>query len=51
MAVNIYRIFILRYCVKMERECMGKINSYCQRNKLQLDYVTVDMKGPSHDPE
>ncbi|EOA96792.1 hypothetical protein Anapl_17040 [Anas platyrhynchos] len=35
----------------MERECMGKINSYCQRNKLQLDYVTVDMKGPSHDPE
>eukprot|EP00075_Anas_platyrhynchos_P020446 XP_027309699.1 interferon-induced, double-stranded RNA-activated protein kinase isoform X1 [Anas platyrhynchos] len=51
MAVNIYRIFVLRYCVKMERECMGKINSYCQRNKLQLDYVTVDMKGPSHDPE
>ncbi|KAM9195700.1 interferon-induced, double-stranded RNA-activated protein kinase [Mergus octosetaceus] len=35
----------------MERECMGKINSYCQRNKLHLDYVTVDVKGPSHDPE
>ncbi|XP_035178885.1 interferon-induced, double-stranded RNA-activated protein kinase isoform X2 [Oxyura jamaicensis] len=35
----------------MERECMGKINSYCQKNKFQLDYVTVDRTGPSHDPE
>ncbi|XP_040407483.1 interferon-induced, double-stranded RNA-activated protein kinase isoform X1 [Cygnus olor] len=51
MKQHVKRAFVLRYCVKMERECMGKINSYCQKNKLQLDYVTVDRTGPSHDPE
>lgn len=35
----------------MDRECMGKINRYCQKNKYKLDYVDVDMRGPSHDPE
>lgn len=30
---------------------MGKINRYCQKNKYKLDYVDVDMRGPSHDPE
>ncbi|XP_042665851.1 interferon-induced, double-stranded RNA-activated protein kinase isoform X1 [Centrocercus urophasianus] len=35
----------------MDRECMSKINSYCQRNKCKLEYADVDMRGPSHDPE
>ncbi|XP_010705171.1 interferon-induced, double-stranded RNA-activated protein kinase-like [Meleagris gallopavo] len=35
----------------MDRECMSKLNSYCQRNKYKLDYIDVDMRGPSHDPE
>nr|BAD01484.1 double-stranded RNA-activated protein kinase [Gallus gallus] len=35
----------------MDRECMAKINRYCQKNKYKLDYVDVDMRGPSHDPE
>ncbi|NXC45308.1 E2AK2 kinase, partial [Penelope pileata] len=35
----------------MERECMGKINSYCQRNKCKLDYVDVGWQGPPHDRE
>ncbi|OXB80280.1 UNVERIFIED_CONTAM: hypothetical protein H355_013678 [Colinus virginianus] len=35
----------------MDRECMSKINSYCQKNKYKLDYVDVERRGPSHDPE
>ncbi|XP_009282062.1 PREDICTED: interferon-induced, double-stranded RNA-activated protein kinase [Aptenodytes forsteri] len=35
----------------MERECMDKINSYCQKQKLSLVYADVRMTGPSHDPE
>uniref|UniRef100_A0A8C9FCN5 Eukaryotic translation initiation factor 2 alpha kinase 2 n=1 Tax=Pavo cristatus TaxID=9049 RepID=A0A8C9FCN5_PAVCR len=35
----------------MDRECMSEINRYCQKNKYKLDYVDVDMRGPSHDPE
>ncbi|XP_009329316.1 PREDICTED: interferon-induced, double-stranded RNA-activated protein kinase [Pygoscelis adeliae] len=35
----------------MERECMAKINSYCQKQKLSLVYADVGMTGPSHDPE
>ncbi|KAM6206963.1 interferon-induced, double-stranded RNA-activated protein kinase [Sarcoramphus papa] len=35
----------------MERECMEKINSYCQKRKLTLVYANVRMTGPSHDPE
>ncbi|XP_065585385.1 interferon-induced, double-stranded RNA-activated protein kinase [Cyrtonyx montezumae] len=35
----------------MDRECMSKINSYCQKNKYKLDYIDVNMRGPSHDPE
>lgn len=35
----------------MERECMEKINNYCQKHKLTLVYANVRMTGPSHDPE
>ncbi|XP_075002757.1 interferon-induced, double-stranded RNA-activated protein kinase isoform X2 [Calonectris borealis] len=35
----------------MEREYMDKINHYCQKRKLYLDYAEVRMTGPSHDPE
>ncbi|NXG53865.1 E2AK2 kinase, partial [Psilopogon haemacephalus] len=35
----------------MERECMGKLNSYCQRNKFTLLYEDCGQTGPSHDPE
>ncbi|NXF42952.1 E2AK2 kinase, partial [Oceanites oceanicus] len=35
----------------MDRECMEKINNYCQKRKLNLDYAEVGMTGPSHDPE
>ncbi|KFV89217.1 Interferon-induced, double-stranded RNA-activated protein kinase, partial [Fulmarus glacialis] len=35
----------------MEREYMDKINHYCQKRKLYLDYVDVGMTGPSHHPE
>ncbi|KAM6272902.1 interferon-induced, double-stranded RNA-activated protein kinase isoform 2-T5 [Spheniscus humboldti] len=35
----------------MERECMDKINNYCQKQKLSLVYADVGMTGPSHDPE
>ncbi|KAM6407266.1 interferon-induced, double-stranded RNA-activated protein kinase isoform 2-T3 [Pluvialis apricaria] len=35
----------------MDRECMEKINHYCQKNKLTLHYADVSMTGPSHDPE
>ncbi|KAM6367389.1 interferon-induced, double-stranded RNA-activated protein kinase isoform 2-T3 [Alca torda] len=35
----------------MERECMEKINHYCQKNKYILRYVDVSMTGPSHNPE
>ncbi|XP_010179259.1 PREDICTED: interferon-induced, double-stranded RNA-activated protein kinase-like [Mesitornis unicolor] len=35
----------------MERECMEKINHYCQKKKLTLVYADVKMTGPSHDPE
>uniref|UniRef100_A0A6G1R329 Eukaryotic translation initiation factor 2 alpha kinase 2 n=1 Tax=Hypotaenidia okinawae TaxID=2861861 RepID=A0A6G1R329_9GRUI len=32
----------------MDRECMDKINRYCQKQKLTLVYATVDMDGPPH---
>lgn len=51
MSFNIYRDFVLRCRVKMKQESMGKINNYCQKTKLQLDYVKVKSTGPSHDPE
>ncbi|KFV40792.1 Interferon-induced, double-stranded RNA-activated protein kinase, partial [Gavia stellata] len=35
----------------MERECMEKINNYCQKQKLTLVYADVRKTGPSHDPE
>ncbi|NXC08244.1 E2AK2 kinase, partial [Orthonyx spaldingii] len=35
----------------MDRECMKMINHYCQIHKLTVVYDTVEMKGPSHDPE
>ncbi|XP_042645345.1 interferon-induced, double-stranded RNA-activated protein kinase [Tyto alba] len=35
----------------MERECMEKINHYCQKQKFTLAYTDVGMTGPSHDPE
>ncbi|XP_074899205.1 interferon-induced, double-stranded RNA-activated protein kinase isoform X5 [Buteo buteo] len=35
----------------MDRECMEKINTYCQKQKLTLVYANVRMTGPSHDPE
>ncbi|XP_061221841.1 interferon-induced, double-stranded RNA-activated protein kinase isoform X6 [Neopsephotus bourkii] len=34
----------------MERECMEKINHYCQKHKFTLVYADVSMTGPSHDP-
>ncbi|XP_062485516.1 interferon-induced, double-stranded RNA-activated protein kinase isoform X9 [Pezoporus occidentalis] len=34
----------------MERECMEKINHYCQKQKFTLVYADVSMTGPSHDP-
>ncbi|XP_033916178.1 interferon-induced, double-stranded RNA-activated protein kinase isoform X2 [Melopsittacus undulatus] len=36
--------------VKMERECMEKINHYCQKQKFTLVYADVSMNGPFHDP-
>ncbi|XP_074025266.1 interferon-induced, double-stranded RNA-activated protein kinase [Numenius arquata] len=35
----------------MERECMDKINHYCQKNKFTPHYVEIGRTGPSHDPE
>ncbi|NXQ17220.1 E2AK2 kinase, partial [Peucedramus taeniatus] len=35
----------------MDREYMTKINHYRQMHKLAVDYETIDMTGPSHDPE
>ncbi|KFQ26079.1 Interferon-induced, double-stranded RNA-activated protein kinase, partial [Merops nubicus] len=35
----------------MERECMDKLNQYCQRHKFVLSYDDVDRTGPSHVPE
>ncbi|XP_054018331.1 interferon-induced, double-stranded RNA-activated protein kinase [Dryobates pubescens] len=35
----------------MEREYMGKLNSYCQRNNFSLKYDDLRKSGPSHDPE
>ncbi|NXL95280.1 E2AK2 kinase, partial [Alectura lathami] len=35
----------------MEWDCVSKINSYCQRKSCKPDYVEVDRKGPSHNPE
>ncbi|XP_064014794.1 interferon-induced, double-stranded RNA-activated protein kinase isoform X2 [Pogoniulus pusillus] len=35
----------------MERGCMAKLNSYCQRNKFKLLYEDCGQTGPSHDPE
>ncbi|XP_025936973.1 interferon-induced, double-stranded RNA-activated protein kinase isoform X3 [Apteryx rowi] len=37
-------------CAKMERDCMAKINNYCQKNNFTLLYSDVQMTGPSHDP-
>ncbi|KAM9017945.1 interferon-induced, double-stranded RNA-activated protein kinase isoform 3-T5 [Ara ararauna] len=34
----------------MGRECMEKINHYCQKQKFALVYADVGMTGPSHDP-
>ncbi|NXD66161.1 E2AK2 kinase, partial [Eolophus roseicapillus] len=34
----------------MERECMEKINHYCQKQKFTLVYADVSMTGPSHYP-
>ncbi|KAM6279502.1 interferon-induced, double-stranded RNA-activated protein kinase isoform 1-T2 [Porphyrio hochstetteri] len=33
----------------MDRECMDKINRYCQKQKLRLVYATIGMNGPPHD--
>ncbi|XP_025958407.1 interferon-induced, double-stranded RNA-activated protein kinase isoform X2 [Dromaius novaehollandiae] len=38
-------------CAKMERDYMGKINNYCQKNKLEFAWYDIQMTGPSHDPE
>ncbi|NWV15439.1 E2AK2 kinase, partial [Ptilonorhynchus violaceus] len=35
----------------MDRECMEKINHYSQIHKLEVVYDTINMTGPSHDPE
>ncbi|XP_031449089.1 interferon-induced, double-stranded RNA-activated protein kinase isoform X2 [Phasianus colchicus] len=35
----------------MDREYMSNLNSYCQRKNCKLEYVIVDVRGPSHDPE
>ncbi|NXO08703.1 E2AK2 kinase, partial [Oriolus oriolus] len=35
----------------MDRECMTMINRYRQIHKLTVDYDTINMTGPSHDPE
>ncbi|NXI08730.1 E2AK2 kinase, partial [Irena cyanogastra] len=35
----------------MDREYMTKINRYRQMHKLTVDYDTINMTGPSHDPE
>ncbi|NXJ17927.1 E2AK2 kinase, partial [Dicrurus megarhynchus] len=35
----------------MDSECMTRINRYCQTQKFRLDYDTINMTGPSHDPE
>uniref|UniRef100_A0A8D2JHD7 Eukaryotic translation initiation factor 2 alpha kinase 2 n=1 Tax=Varanus komodoensis TaxID=61221 RepID=A0A8D2JHD7_VARKO len=32
-------------------ESMRKLNEYCQRNGLQLNYRDIAASGPSHDPE
>ncbi|NWV52744.1 E2AK2 kinase, partial [Daphoenositta chrysoptera] len=32
-------------------ESMMRINRHCQLHKLTVVYDTIDMKGPSHDPE
>ncbi|XP_041260310.1 interferon-induced, double-stranded RNA-activated protein kinase isoform X2 [Onychostruthus taczanowskii] len=35
----------------MDREYMTKINHYCQTHKLSVLYDTINVTGPSHDPE
>ncbi|NXJ00712.1 E2AK2 kinase, partial [Psophia crepitans] len=35
----------------MDREYMGKVNSYCQRHEYVLTYTDARKTGPSHDPE
>uniref|UniRef100_A0A8C3R3R5 Eukaryotic translation initiation factor 2 alpha kinase 2 n=1 Tax=Cyanoderma ruficeps TaxID=181631 RepID=A0A8C3R3R5_9PASS len=32
-------------------EYVTRVNRYCQIHRLRVDYYTIDMKGPSHDPE
>nr|XP_009684950.1 PREDICTED: interferon-induced, double-stranded RNA-activated protein kinase [Struthio camelus australis] len=44
-------LFQKRDCAKMERDCMAKINSYCQKNKFTLIYRDIQKTGPPHDPE
>uniref|UniRef100_A0A803T8K8 Eukaryotic translation initiation factor 2 alpha kinase 2 n=1 Tax=Anolis carolinensis TaxID=28377 RepID=A0A803T8K8_ANOCA len=29
--------------------CMAKLHEYCQRNRLQLEYLELDIRGPPHD--
>ncbi|NWT83905.1 E2AK2 kinase, partial [Lanius ludovicianus] len=35
----------------MNCECVTMINRYCQLHKLTVDYGTINMTGPSHDPK
>ncbi|NXH25559.1 E2AK2 kinase, partial [Myiagra hebetior] len=35
----------------MDGECVTMINRYCQLHKFTVDYDTINMTGPSHDPE
>ncbi|NWS02829.1 E2AK2 kinase, partial [Motacilla alba] len=35
----------------MDREYMKNINHYCQVRKLRVDYDTINVTGPDHDPE
>ncbi|XP_072848618.2 interferon-induced, double-stranded RNA-activated protein kinase isoform X3 [Pogona vitticeps] len=31
------------------RVCMAKINEYCQKRRLKLEYREIDISGPAHD--
>uniref|UniRef100_A0A8C5X1G7 Eukaryotic translation initiation factor 2 alpha kinase 2 n=1 Tax=Malurus cyaneus samueli TaxID=2593467 RepID=A0A8C5X1G7_9PASS len=42
--------FVL-HCVKMDREYMEKLNHYSQIHNLSVVYDTIDVTGPSHDPQ
>ncbi|XP_008492225.1 interferon-induced, double-stranded RNA-activated protein kinase isoform X1 [Calypte anna] len=35
----------------MERECMGKINNYCQKRNLNPFYMDIEKTGPPHNPK